>query len=93
MDGSSFDFIIIPIVVLPLLVGWLAMVFYADSHPRNKAQRAAAAGDTATTPNAPADQPGLARLPEPAGPARRADVLPLPEPVYGRQPPAERRAA
>jgi len=34
MDGAAYDFIIIPIVMLPLLAGWLGMMFWADSHPR-----------------------------------------------------------
>lgn len=33
MDGATYDFIIIPIVMVPLLAGWLAMMYWADSHP------------------------------------------------------------
>jgi len=33
MDGSSIDFVVIPIVVLPLLAMWLIGVSYCAAHP------------------------------------------------------------
>src|SRR5579862_5416427 len=41
MDGSALLFILMPIVIIPLLVGWLAVIFYADSHLQHKIQSAA----------------------------------------------------
>jgi hypothetical protein len=34
MTGSTLAAVVIPIVVVIVLAVWLAMVFYADSHPR-----------------------------------------------------------
>jgi hypothetical protein len=34
MDGSGIDFVIIPVIVLPILALWLIGMYYADSHPR-----------------------------------------------------------
>lgn len=34
MDGANYDFIVIPIVMIPLLAGWLVMMYWADAHPR-----------------------------------------------------------
>jgi hypothetical protein len=34
MSGSTTAVVVIPIVVVIVLAIWLAMVFYADSHPR-----------------------------------------------------------
>jgi len=33
MDGSGIDFVVIPVVVLPILAFWLYGMFYAGSHP------------------------------------------------------------
>jgi hypothetical protein len=33
MDGSGIDFVIIPVVVLPIIAFWLIGMYYADSHP------------------------------------------------------------
>lgn len=78
MDGSTLALFIIPIVTMTGLATWLVMVFYVGSHPRWKAQRAAAATKIASTSSA-ADLPWLAPLPEaaPAEPGRRKVVLPL----------------
>ena len=86
MDGSALLFILMPIVPIPLLAGWLAVIFYADSHPRHKAQSAAS---EVASRNSSAD-PWSAPLPgsAPAEPARRkgAVLIPLPGPAYSRQP-------
>jgi hypothetical protein len=34
MDGATYDFIVIPIVMIPILAGWLAALYWMDSHPR-----------------------------------------------------------
>jgi hypothetical protein len=34
MDGANWDFIVIPIVMIPILAGWLATLYWMDSHPR-----------------------------------------------------------
>jgi hypothetical protein len=34
MDGSGIDFVVIPIVVLPIIAFWLYGMYYADSHSR-----------------------------------------------------------
>jgi hypothetical protein len=36
MTGSLLAHIIIPVVTVLALAAWLAMVFYADAHPRWK---------------------------------------------------------
>ncbi len=41
MDGSSLAPIVIPIVALVLLFGWLALVYYANSHPPHRDSPAA----------------------------------------------------
>jgi hypothetical protein len=33
MDGSSVDFIILPLIMIPLLALWLGGIYFADSHP------------------------------------------------------------
>lgn len=43
MTGSFWAPIIIPIVAVPALAAWLALVWYAAAHPRWKAHRAASA--------------------------------------------------
>jgi hypothetical protein len=44
MDGSSVDFIVIPIVAVISLAAWLVVVYWADSHPA-KSQRTATVTD------------------------------------------------
>ena len=34
MDGSSVDFIVIPIVAIICLATWLGGIYWADAHPR-----------------------------------------------------------
>ena len=85
MDGSALLFILMPIVTIPLLVGWLAVMFYADSHPQHKTQSAAS---EVASRNSSAD-PWSTPLPDstPAEPARRKGsvLIPLPVPAYSRQ--------
>lgn len=74
MDGSTLLFILMPIVVIPLLIGWIAVLFYADSHPQHKTQ--SAASEAASRNSSAAPLPGSA----PAEPARRKGAVPLPLP-------------
>ena len=83
MDGSSVDFIVIPIVAVISLAAWLVMVYWADSHPR-KSQRTAmvtgeqdaAAGqaDTADTAQSAAGPGTVPR--QSAAPPGHEDVTP-----------------
>jgi len=87
MDGSALLFTLMPIVTIPLLVGWLAVMFYADSHPQHKTQSAA---DEVPSRNSSADAwPAPLAGSAPAEPARRigAVPIPLPVPAYSRQAP------
>jgi hypothetical protein len=34
MDGTTVDYVVIPIVAVICLATWLAMVYWADAHPR-----------------------------------------------------------
>jgi hypothetical protein len=87
MDGSALLFILMPIVIIPLLVGWLAVIFYADRHPRHQIQSAAS---EVASRNSSAD-PWSAPRPRfaPAEPASRTGAVPnpLPGPAYSRQSP------
>jgi hypothetical protein len=89
MDGSALLFILLPIVTIPLLVGWLAVIFFADSHhPQHKTQSAAsevASGNSSADPWS-APRPGSAAA-EPAG-RKGAVPTPLPGPAYSRQSPS-----
>jgi hypothetical protein len=40
MSGSALTPIIVPVVMVPILFLWLAMCFYADSHPVHRARSA-----------------------------------------------------
>jgi hypothetical protein len=40
MDGSSVDFIVIPIVAIISLAAWLVPIYRADSHPRKSPRTA-----------------------------------------------------
>jgi len=39
MTGSTAVHIVVPVVTLAALAIWIAMVYYADSHPRYKASK------------------------------------------------------
>jgi hypothetical protein len=84
MDGSPLVFILMLIVPTPLLVGWLAVVFYVGSHPGHRTQSAASEDATRNSPLVP-----LLPLPRaaPAEPAHRNGSVPLllPGPAYSRQ--------
>jgi hypothetical protein len=87
MDGSALLFILMPIVVIPLLVGWLAVIFYADSHLQHKIQSAASEAASRNSSADPwsAPRPGLT----PAEPAGRPGAVPIPRPgpAYSRPSP------
>lgn len=74
MDGSGIDFIILPVIILPIVALWLGGFYYADAHPKWK--------------NAPSgSQPGyglqeIAAAPEPlAVPMQRTAPVTLPAEV------------
>jgi hypothetical protein len=33
MDGSGIDFIIMPVIILPIVALWLGGIYYANAHP------------------------------------------------------------
>jgi hypothetical protein len=85
MDGSTLLFILMPIVTIPLLLGWLAMIFYADSRPKHKTQSAASEVASRNSSADPRPAPMLGSAPaEPAG-RKGAVPIPLPVPAYSRQ--------
>jgi hypothetical protein len=59
MTGSALAVIVIPIVMVIALAAWLAMIFYADAHPRY-VRHGAASGPRA----ARGDEHGQGVLPE-----------------------------
>jgi hypothetical protein len=89
MDGSSIDFVVIPVIVIPLLVLWLVGMYHADSHAAwrtgpSGAPRAVTAGEAAATPAqvtvpaqaaAPAQAPARAVVPAQAAAPARGEVL------------------
>ena len=68
MTGSSAAHVVIPVVALVTLTIWIAMVYYADSHPWYKAS-----GRDRTSGSARADSAEVARdAPSPLPTRRRA---------------------
>jgi hypothetical protein len=63
MTGSGLAPIVIPIVAMISLFGWLAVVFYADSHPAHGSDSRSSA------PQWPSSETGI------AGPAPADDEL------------------
>ena len=45
MDGTTVDYVIIPIVAVICLATWLATVYWADAHPRKRLRTAAMTAD------------------------------------------------
>ena len=88
MDGSALLFILMPIVIIPLLVGWLAVIFYADSRLQHKIQSAAS---EVTSRNSAAD-PWSAPRPGPAYGRQSPDIAD-PGPATSLPGGAERPAA
>ncbi len=82
MDGSPLTFILMLIVIIPLLAGWLAVVFYAGSHPGHRTQSAASEVASRNFPAVPLPRSA------PAEPAYRKETVPLllPGLAYSRQP-------
>jgi len=66
MTGSSLAPIVIPIVAMISLFGWLAVVFYADSHPAHGGDSRSSAS---SAPQWPSSETGI------AGPAPTDDEL------------------
>lgn len=63
MDGSGIDFVIIPVVLVPILAFWLIGMYYADSHaawrvgPSGQREITAAATPAVAPPQAPVTVP------------------------------------
>jgi len=76
MTGSNLAAIVIPIVVMFSLGVWIALVFYADSHPRWRQRTAPAPSTAPAALSAPAAQSGqvAARSPRQAGTVRRVPL-------------------
>ncbi len=70
MTGSNLAAIVIPIVVMLSLGVWIALVFYADSHPRWR-QRTAPVPPAAPAVHGRQLPARSLRLPHPAGTMRR----------------------
>ena len=66
MTGSSLALIVIPIVAMITLFGWLAAVFYADSHPAHGSESRTS---LSSAPQWPPSETGI------AGPAPADDEL------------------
>jgi hypothetical protein len=89
MDGSSIDFVVIPVIVVPLLALWIIGMYYADSHLRwrtgpSGGPGAVSAGEVAATPvratvpaqaPAPETAPAPVRVPPQATAPVRGSVL------------------
>jgi hypothetical protein len=85
MDGSSIDFVVIPVIVVPLLALWLIGMYLADSHSRwrtgpSGGPSAVSAGEVAATPvrvtvPAQATAPAPVRVPPQATAPVRGSVL------------------
>ena len=60
MSGSILAAIITPIVVMPVLAGWLAVLFYVGDHPlwRDHTQPRGYQLDQAAAPELPGQAPG-----------------------------------
>jgi hypothetical protein len=75
MTGSNLAPIVIPIVVMLSLGVWIALVFYAASHPRWR-QRTAPAPRTAPAAHDSQAPARSLRRPHPAGAMRRVPISP-----------------
>ncbi len=80
MTGSTTAAVVIPIVALTVLAIWLAMVYYADSHPRwgtsstTSGRRSSGLPEGARKPpevEVPRPRPGGSRDSIPVGHVRR----------------------
>ena len=78
MDGSSVDFIIIPIVAVISLAVWLVMVYWADRDPLKSQRTAIVANEQdAIAGKADTAHPAAGTVPrQPAAPAEHEDVTP-----------------
>jgi hypothetical protein len=60
MTGSVLAAVVIPVVTFPVLIAWIALVFYADAHPpghRRRAQPANSGGHEGSAHEARAEEP------------------------------------
>ena len=75
MTGSNLAAIVIPIVVMFSLGVWIALVFYADSHPRWRQRTAPAPKTVPAAHDRQVPARSLSR-PRPAGTMRRVPLSP-----------------
>jgi len=63
MSGSVLAAVIVPIVVMPVLAGWLAVLYYVGDHPlwRQGSQPRGYQLGQAAPPELPGDSPGQAQ--------------------------------
>jgi hypothetical protein len=86
MDGSGIDFIILPVIILPIVALWLGGIYYCDSHPvwRN--------GPSGSQPDYGPQE--IAAAPEPlAVPMQRTEPVTVPAQAIAVSPTAVAAAA
>jgi len=72
MDGTSADFIVIPIVAVISLAAWLVPIYWADSHPRKSPRTTTVTAGPDVVPG----QPGTATAPAGQGTVPRQATAP-----------------
>ena len=72
MDGTSADFIVIPIVAVISLAAWLVPIYWADRHPRKSPRTMTVTAE----PDAVPGQPGAAHAPAGHGTVPRQATAP-----------------
>ena len=72
MDGTTVDYVIIPIVAVICLATWLTTVYWADAHPRKRLRTGQVQQvDVPRQATAPPEDQGNGRGQVPASSARR----------------------
>jgi hypothetical protein len=74
MSGPVIAAVIIPVVVVPVLFGWIAIVYFADAHPDRRLRRGAPAVTAGLSGTAPVQQAGLGGIPAQAPPPAGSDL-------------------
>jgi hypothetical protein len=74
MDGSTIDFILIPIVAIISLATWLAATYWADSRPRTNPRTTAICPASLAEPGAVPTRPVTAPAPGQQEPASQGNA-------------------